>query len=100
MNEDDWNGLEWSNGGRVVAMDCKRQTRHTCAAAWANTCASGLVDAPFMYMGLEKRLEVPQSSFTPVSVCSSSIKSEISSKFAFVSAKVAPTCNSYNSYNS
>ena len=30
---------------------------------------SGLVEVPFMYLGLENKLAVPQSNFTPEAAC-------------------------------
>ena len=32
MYEDDWNGLEWSNGGREGVIDCKNEMHHSTAA--------------------------------------------------------------------
>ena len=60
----------------------------TCAAAWANTSAEGLVDAPLMKRGLLKALVVPHNSSMPVSSCFFFARATIWSRFLFVSVSV------------
>ena len=56
------------------------------AAAAPHTAGSGLVHAPCMYRGCEKRLHVPHSSGTPVSACRAAIFSATTSKSFSVSS--------------
>ena len=63
----------------------------TCAAAKANTPASGLVAAPCMYLGCLNSCAVPHSVRMPVSSCSRLATSTMASRFALVSRSEPPS---------